>query len=141
MGIVEKRSRAAVAANAVRWGSQSDRSRIAGGVADGSHLHPQSQQDNKTVVARKRSTDALRWTGSEWEGVTPEDRRSWAAAHGVDVERELLKAGQWLAANPSRARKTLWRKFVVGWMSRASKTAKPRHDAGAQAERIECTPS
>lgn len=62
-----------------------------------------------------------------YEGITPEDLATWKALYtSVDVAREISASIQWLLANPSKARKTNWRKFLVGWLGRANETASNR---------------
>lgn len=55
-----------------------------------------------------------------WDGITPDDRREWRSAFpAVDLEAELAAAGLWLKANPHKAKRTNWRKFLVGWLRNA----------------------
>ena len=55
-----------------------------------------------------------------WGGITPQDRAEWAAAYpACDLDTELARATAWLRANPTKAHKSSWRKFVVGWLSRS----------------------
>jgi hypothetical protein len=54
-----------------------------------------------------------------WQGITPQDRTDWAQAFpGAVLDQELAKATAWLKANPKRAGKRNWRKFIVGWLQR-----------------------
>ncbi len=54
-----------------------------------------------------------------WEGIGDEDRARWAVAYpGAVLDQELAKAHEWLNANPKRAGKRNWRKFLVGWLQR-----------------------
>ena len=72
---------------------------------------------------RKRSQPAggISWTADAgWRGITDADRTEWAAAYpACDVAGELLRATSWLKANPTRAHKSNWRKFVVSWLTRS----------------------
>jgi len=45
------------------------------------------------------------------------------ANEGVDFGKEVLKAEAWLVANPSRAGKKDWVKFMHGWLARADREA------------------
>ena len=36
-----------------------------------------------------------------------------------DLTAELAKAASWLKANPTRAHKSNWRRFVVSWLTRS----------------------
>ena len=72
---------------------------------------------------RKRSRPAggIAWTADAgWRGITDADRTEWAAAYpACDVAGELLRATSWLKANPSKAHKSNWRRFVVSWLTRS----------------------
>jgi hypothetical protein len=72
---------------------------------------------------RKRSQPAggIAWTADAgWQGITDADRTEWAAAYpACDVASELLRATSWLKANPSKAHKSNWRRFVVSWLTRS----------------------
>ena len=72
---------------------------------------------------RKRSQPAggIGWTADAgWQGITDADRTEWAAAYpACDVTGELLRATSWLKANPSKAHKSNWRRFVVSWLTRS----------------------
>jgi len=72
---------------------------------------------------RKRSRPAggIGWTADAgWQGITDADRTEWAAAYpACDVAGELLRATSWLKANPSKAHKSNWRRFVVSWLTRS----------------------
>ena len=59
-------------------------------------------------------------TQTGWQGITPADRSEWRSAFpAVDIDAELAGAGLWLKANPHKAKRTNWRKFVVGWLKNA----------------------
>ena len=56
---------------------------------------------------------------SGWTGISEEDRREWSEAFpGAVIDQELAKAHAWLRANPTKAGKRNWRRFVVGWLQR-----------------------
>jgi uncharacterized protein YdaU (DUF1376 family) len=64
--------------------------------------------------------------GQDWP-VTAEDCTAWTPVYpGIEIDMELLKAREWLIANP-RNRKTPrgMRKFIVGWLGRAQDRARP----------------
>lgn len=71
--------------------------------------------------SRSKPKDTIAWSPEDgWQGITEADRAAWAKAYpACDIERQLAAADQWLRANPAEARKTLWRKFFTGWMSRS----------------------
>ena len=56
---------------------------------------------------------------SGWTGISEADRREWSEAFpGAAIDLELAKATAWLKANPTKAGKRNWRRFVVGWLQR-----------------------
>jgi hypothetical protein len=65
------------------------------------------------------------WTADAgWAGITDADRQEWATAYpGAVLDQELAKATSWLKANPTRAGRRNWRRFLVGWLQRC-------HDKG-----------
>jgi len=72
---------------------------------------------------RKRSqpADAVSWSADAgWQGISDADRQEWRQAYpACDLAAELAKAGSWLKANPTRAHKSNWRRFVVSWLTRS----------------------
>lgn len=55
-----------------------------------------------------------------WEGIGEVDKEAWKSAYpAVDVEHELLEMIEWCKANPKKAVKSNWRKFIVNWLSRS----------------------
>lgn len=83
---------------------------------------------------RKRSQppDAVRWDSeSGWQGITDADRQEWAAAYpACDLTAELAKATAWLKANPTRAHKSNWRRFIVSWLTRSQDKGGTNRTAG-----------
>jgi hypothetical protein len=76
-----------------------------------------------SVPKRKRSQphSAVSWNADAgWQGITDADRQEWRQAYpACDLTAELAKAGSWLKANPTRAHKSNWRRFVVSWLTRS----------------------
>ena len=71
--------------------------------------------------SRSRAKPAgVSWTADAgWEGITDADRTEWAQAFpGAVLAQELAKATSWLKANPQRAGRRNWRRFLVGWLQR-----------------------
>lgn len=71
--------------------------------------------------SRSRAKPAgVSWTADAgWEGITDADRTEWAQAFpGAVLAQELAKATAWLKANPQRAGRRNWRRFLVGWLQR-----------------------
>ena len=68
-----------------------------------------------------KPADPLRWSAeSGWEGITDADHAEWSQAYpAADLPVELAKATQWLKANPKKARKSNWRRWLTTvWLSR-----------------------
>ena len=70
-------------------------------------------------VARSVTT-TLVWDCVEgWQGITDADRTAWATAYpAASLTAELAKASEWLRANPTKAKRSNWRKFLTGWLTR-----------------------
>jgi hypothetical protein len=78
-----------------------------------------------SVLAKrpKRSQPAggISWTADAgWQGITDGDRAEWLQAYpACDLQGELAKSGSWLRANPTKAHKSNWRRFLVAWLTRS----------------------
>jgi len=86
-------------------------------------LLPSSSAAPSTPQRRRCSkpADSLRWSAeSGWEGITDADRAEWSQAYpAADLPVELAKANQWLKANPKKARKSNWRRWLTTvWLSK-----------------------
>ena len=70
-------------------------------------------------VARSAAA-TLVWDSIEgWQGITDADRTAWATAYpAASLTAELAKASEWLRANPTKAKRSNWRKFLTGWLTR-----------------------
>jgi uncharacterized protein YdaU (DUF1376 family) len=70
---------------------------------------------------RSQPKDAVRWScDAGWQGITDADRSAWATAFpACKLDIELVRAAEWLKANPAKARKSNWRRFVVSWLTRS----------------------
>jgi hypothetical protein len=67
-----------------------------------------------------------------WQGITAPDRSEWRSAFpAVDIDAELAASGLWLKANPHKAKRTNWRKFIVGWLKNAQDKGGTRRGYGA----------
>ena len=75
---------------------------------------------SKPAAARSRAKPAVSWDADAgWAGITDADRQEWAEAFpGAVLDQELAKATAWLRANPKRAGRRNWRRFIVGWLQR-----------------------
>lgn len=75
----------------------------------------------------------VRWTAASWMGITSADMDGWKQAFpGVDIEQQLRISHEWLLANPKRATKKNWRRFIVNWFAasqnRAAADLAPKKD-------------
>ena len=161
--IREKRSQAARSAASGRWAG--DASRIANASQTHSKCtanvcHPTSTSTSTSYISspdgedsqpaapvvatsdppkrRKRSQhhNAVRWSDSAgWEGISPEDKKTWAEAYPACVlDIELVRASEWLKANPTRAHKSNWRRFLVSWLTRSQDRGGTNRSAGKTPE-------
>lgn len=85
-----------------------------------------SSSDEEVVVntptSSARTSDAERivWTLADgFQNVTETDRKKWAVAYpAIDIDRQLAAADAWLRANPKKAVKSNWARFLINWFSR-----------------------
>lgn len=85
--------------------------------------NPSASSALSTPHPRRRSkpADPLRWSAENgWEGITDADHAEWSKAYpAADLPVELAKAHQWLKANPKKATKSSWRRWITTtWFSR-----------------------
>ena len=101
---------------------------------------PSVAAPDKSAALPKRQPqkDLISWDSVEgWQGITDADRTAWATAYpAATLTTELAKASEWLRSNPTKAKRTNWRKFVTGWLSRCqdgggTRTGDPRICVGA----------
>ena len=89
---------------------------------------------------RKRSQpkDAIGWNPeSGWQGITDEHRQAWATAYpACKLDIELVRANEWLIANPTKARKSNWRRFLVSWLTRSQDRGGTIRSAGKTPEEV-----
>jgi len=90
-------------------------------------------------ASRTPSKPKVAWTAEAgWAGITDEDRREWAEAYpGAVLAQELAKATAWLKANPSRAGRRNWRRFIVGWLQRCQDKGGTNRETGKRPEDVE----
>jgi hypothetical protein len=54
-----------------------------------------------------------------WCGVSDSHLERWAEAFpAVDLDMQLAKMTAWLIANPAKAKRKLWARFITNWLSR-----------------------
>lgn len=80
---------------------------------------PVAASDSPKRRKRSQPTDVVSWSADAgWTGITDADRQDWAAAYpACDLAAELAKATAWLKANPAKAHKSNWRRFIVSWLT------------------------
>ena len=63
----------------------------------------------------------IEWSQSDgFAGITHTDRENWAAAYpACDLDRQIAAAHAWLVANPAKAKKRSYRRYITGWLARA----------------------
>ena len=85
-------------------------------------------------ASRSRSKPAASWSADDgWQGITDADRSEWSAAFpGAVLDQELAKATAWLRANPKRAGRRNWRRFIVGWLQRCQDRGGTHREIGAR---------
>lgn len=80
-------------------------------------------QEDARRAERPRSKDSLSFDFEKWEfiGFGEKDLADWKAMYPhIDVPTEIIKSISWLKSNPTKSGKTLWRKFLTGWLQRAN---------------------
>ena len=90
--------------------------------------------------SRSRAKPAgVSWTADAgWAGITEADRQEWAAAFpGAVLAQELAKATAWLKANPQRAGRRNWRRFIVGWLQRCQDKGGTNREPGKRPEDVD----
>lgn len=76
--------------------------------------------DNTDKVVEVDVTSILWTPEKKWEGITEEDRTTWAVAFpACDLDRQLAAMTAWLKANPKKAHKSKWDRFIVNWLTRS----------------------
>lgn len=98
------------------------------------HTHEEADFAPETMAPHKR----IRWDAvTGWAGILPTDREQWARAYpACDIDRQLAAMGTWLLANPTRARKSNFCKFVTGWLTKSQD-----HGGDTRAERRYAEPA
>lgn len=94
---------------------------------------PASRSSSKPV-------DPLRWSADAgWEGITEADHAEWSRAYpAADLPVELQKAHLWLIANPKKARKSNWRKWVTTvWLSKCQDSGGTHRERGVRPENLD----
>jgi hypothetical protein len=73
-----------------------------------------------------------------WEGILDEDRKLWAEAYpACDIEQELKKMIAWAVANPQKAKKSNYAKFITNWLKREQDSGGTKQSFGKKTETVE----
>ena len=93
--------------------------RAQGGHTEGTP-RAQIEEGEEGKESKPSCSDPLQWSElMGWQGVTDQDRADWSAAYpAVNIDRQIAASSQWLKANPSKAKKKLWRRFLTNWLAR-----------------------
>ena len=119
------------------------RLRAANGQPNGTLREEKRREEKKKEQAASKSPrrrSRIQWSDEDgWQGITEADRQTWLDAYaGIDIDCELAKMTAWLRANPSKANKKQWGRFVNGWLSRTQNqkvaNARPVESTGWAAE-------
>lgn len=67
-----------------------------------------------------RTEDPVKWTGNRWWGISQNDLQEWTEAYpACNVALQLKQMDAWLKANPRKAIKSEWRRFITNWLKRS----------------------
>lgn len=100
---------------------------------------PVATSDPPKRRTRSQHPNAVRWDADAgWTGITDADRQEWATAFPACVlATELARATAWLRANPQRAHKSNWRRFLVSWLTRSQDKGGTNREAGRRPEDVD----
>jgi hypothetical protein len=97
--------------------------------------NPWSAPSKPAPRSGSKPPDPLRWSADlGWEGITDADHAEWSQAYpAADLPVELAKATQWLKANPKKAKKSNWRKWLTTvWLSKCQDRGGTHRTAGVR---------
>lgn len=91
-----------------------------GKVLPGAGAPAEEAQEGLALEVEQTMPVDLRWTRETgWQGVTADLIGELGAAFpACDIRRQFLQMEQWLIANPAKAHKAAWRRFVTNWLKR-----------------------
>lgn len=96
-------------------------------------IEDQEEEKKKKKEAPKPSLPKIAFEEGQFQHVTDTQQATWAAAYpAVSVQAEVLKAAAWLDANPAN-KKSDYKRFLNGWLSRAQDKA-PRAQLAGHAQ-------
>ena len=84
--------------------------------------------------ARSRPAGGIRWDADAgWQGITEADAAEWRLAYpACDLPAEFARATAWLRANPTKAHKSNWRRFLVAWLTRSQDKGGTNREPGVR---------
>ena len=92
---------------------------------EGSNLAITSPSCSDSATASEKSDrtdyrDLISWdAGNGWVGITEDILKRWAIAYpALNLSSQCARAGEWLLANPKKAKRSPGR-FLVNWLARA----------------------
>jgi hypothetical protein len=89
----------------------------------------EDKREHTSAPQKRRRRSRIQWSvESGWAGITDDDRQRWGDAYPVvAIDEQLARMDDWLRANPSKANKSQWSRFVTGWLSREQDRAAERN--------------
>ena len=95
------------------------------GTGDETVTREEKRREEKKREEKNREPNpaapAIAWSAEGgWQGIVDADRTEWAAAFpACNLDRQLAAMVAWLRSNPTKARKSNWRKFITNWLNRS----------------------
>jgi len=82
-------------------------------------MEKEKEKDVSPDPKAVRADLAYNRASGQWQNLTDDDKAEWRKTYpATDPEIELLRMVQWLKANPTKAVKRNWRRFIINWLSR-----------------------
>jgi hypothetical protein len=99
-----------------------------GHITDTYNTHTENKDTYSSELAKPASKPKKDFyyshENNQFEEISSEDLKLFESIYkNIDVSLEISKAANWLKANPSKANKKLWRKYLTGWLERAEDKA------------------
>lgn len=98
-----------------------DTSRMSRHAEAQSHSETEAQSSPDAIPSTFPAPTQLRWSAQHgWEGVTEELKTRWQEAYpACNIGRQLLAMQEWCMANPKKAHKKNWLRFINLWLSKS----------------------
>lgn len=97
------------------------------GIRKNKNEKEEEDKEYAQTAKRPRTTNDILFFDSEkgeYVGITEKDLTDWRTIYPhIDLAVELTKSITWLKSNPSKSKKSLWRKFLTNWLNRANDSA------------------